>query len=227
MRNKLKSTFYNPFDFSSKPNWYYGLYRKEMIKYVPRTAKTILDVGCSSGLFGAQLKKVLGAEVWGIELNKESALKANAKLSKVLIGDINELIKDIPDSYFDAVVFNDVLEHLVDPFEVLLKMKKKLAPEGVIVCSLPNIRYIVTLKRLLINKQWKYEDSGIMDKTHLRFFTLNSIKYMFKSLNFEILKIEGINSINLWFVPLLIIITFGYFSDTKYQEFACVVKPSS
>src|SRR3989344_2104623 len=179
MKNKNPIASRDKFDFSVKPDWYYGLYRTEMIKFVPKTAKKILDVGCSSGLFGIQLKKTLDAEVWGIELDKKSAKIASKSLNKVLCGDVSEIIKNLPDSYFDIIVFNDVLEHLIDPYGVLLKMKKKLSPEGLIVCSLPNIRYIVALKRLILDKQWKYDDSGVLDKTHLRFFTLKSIKDMF------------------------------------------------
>ena len=72
---------------------------------------------------------------------------------------------------------------------------------------------------------WKYEDAGILDKTHLRFFTKNSITDMFNDLNFTIIKMHGINEIKTWKFNLINVLLFGYLSDTRYLQFACVVKP--
>lgn len=94
-----------------------------------------------------------------------------------------------------------------------------------VVCSIPNIRYIVPLKGLLLHKQWKYEADGVLDKTHLRFFTKKSIIDMFTSLDYEIITIEGINKNTSKKLAWLNFITFGYFSDTRYIRFACVAKP--
>lgn len=225
MIGKNKKSAKNKYDFSIKPDWYYRMYRKEMIKFVPFNSAKILDVGCSSGLFGEQLKKLLMAEVWGVELDPLSAKKASLVLKKVLAGDISLLMNDLPNRYFDTIVFNDVLEHLVDPFGILLKMKGKLTKNGVIVTSLPNIRYLETLKKLLIDKKWNYEDAGILDKTHLRFFTYKSIIEMFDSLEFDMIRIEGIHPIKSLYFKLFDLLTFRLFSDTRYMEFACVVKP--
>lgn len=198
--------------------------RPEMISYIPKNAKKILEVGCGSGLFGHQLKCELNAEVWGVELNADAAASAEKRIDKILVGDIHQLAGSLPSAYFDCIVFNDVLEHLINPFDVLSKMRKKLSPGGVVVCSIPNIRYFFTLKDLLIKKQWEYADNGILDRTHLRFFTKKSIMNMFNSLNYEIIKIEGIHAAKSWKLTLLNILFAGHLSDTKYLQFACVAK---
>ncbi len=215
------------FDLSAKPDDYYLRKRPEMLGYIPKTARKILDAGCGAGLFGSYLKQELNAEVWGIEIDEKAASVARNKIDKLLAGDIYNLLGELPDTYFDCIVFNDLLEHLADPFTVLNKIKAKLTKDGVIVCSIPNVRYFRILKDLLIKKQWKYQDSGILDKSHLRFFTQRSIVDMFKALGYEILRIEGIgpainNSFELRFLN---IITLGSLSDARYPKFACVVKP--
>lgn len=215
------------FDLAVKPSDYYLRDRLEMLRFIPETARKVLDAGCGAGLFGQEIKQKLNAEVWGIEIDEKAASVARNKIDNLLAGDINNLLGDLPDAYFDCIVFNDLLEHLPDPFTVLNRIKAKLGKGGVVVCSIPNIRYFKILKELLIKKQWKYQDSGILDKTHLRFFTERSIIDMFKGLSYEILKIEGIGpAINTsWELKLLNLITFGQLSDAKYPKFACVVRP--
>jgi 2-polyprenyl-3-methyl-5-hydroxy-6-metoxy-1,4-benzoquinol methylase len=212
-------------DLLVKPEDYFVQTRPEMLSFIPKNAKRILEIGCASGLFGAQLKRDLKAEVWGVETDNDTSAVAREKLDHVLVGDIFQLMEDLPDRYFDCLVFNDVLEHLVDPFAVLLRMKGKIAQDGVVVCSIPNVRFFYILKNFLISKQWKYEDAGIMDKTHLRFFTKNSIIDMFNTLGYRVLKIEGINGIRSWKFSLINALSLGYLSDTRYLQFACVVKP--
>lgn len=210
---------------SSKPESYYAAARSEMMEFIPQGAKKILDVGCGEAVFSWKLKQKLNAEVWGIEIDSSAAALAQKKIDKVLIGDISQLIDNLPNSYFDCIIINDVLEHLVDPFGILLAIKIKINTSGVIVCSIPNVRYFPVLKDLLIKKQWRYGDIGILDKTHLRFFTKKSIIDMFNSLGYNILRIEGINPIKTWKFKLLIVFSLGYLSDTKYPQFVCVVEP--
>lgn len=215
------------FNLAVKPSDYYLRERSEILGYIPKTARKILDAGCGAGVFAVQLKQKLNAEVWGIEMDGKAASLAKDKIDKILVGDIYNLLSGLPDTYFDCVIFNDLLEHLADPFTVLTKIKDKLTKDGVIVCSIPNIRYFKILKELLLKKQWKYQDSGILDKSHLRFFTQESIKEMFEVLGYEVLRLEGMGPAinNSWGLKILNFITFGNLSDAKYPKFACVVKP--
>ena len=214
-------------DLSAKEAGYYTYERKEMLEFIPDNAARVLDVGCGAGAFGYEVKKGRDIEVWGIELDESAAASAREKLDRVLQGDINGMLDSIPDGYFDCVVFNDVLEHLIDHYTVLLRMKGKIRNYGCVVCSFPNIRYHKQLKELLIKKQWQYKDTGILDKTHLRFFTEKSIIDMFDALDFRIIVLKGMNRTRSRNFRLLNRILFGFLTDAQYAKFACVVKPKT
>ena len=204
-------------------NLYYTYSRPEIVGLVPVNAKRILDVGCGEGRFSLQFKGKM--KTWGIEMEPAVAEIAKNNIDKVLVGDVLKNIDNIPNSYFDCIIFNDVLEHMTDPYTVLRKMKDKLNSNGIVICSIPNIRHISVLKKLLINKQWKYEDFGIMDRTHFRFFTYKSIIDMFVDAGYQIVKIKGINGTSWWkFFPINVL-TLGFMFDTRYIQFVCVAKP--
>lgn len=212
-------------DLEIKPDDYYTQARFEMLKYIPSDSSVMLDAGCGTGNFGQLVKEQNPKiEIWGIELDKASADEARAKLDNVLNGDVCVLADTLPDDHFDCIIFNDILEHLADPYSLLSKIKAKLKPTGSIVCSLPNVRYLPNLRDLILRKQWKYVDAGILDKTHLRFFTKSSIIDMFVHLDFELLSIEGINPIKSVKFDIINILALGTLSDTRYLQFACVAK---
>jgi 2-polyprenyl-3-methyl-5-hydroxy-6-metoxy-1,4-benzoquinol methylase len=215
----------NLLDFKEKPEDYYSLSRPEMLEYIPKNSKIILDVGCGYGYFGRLVKDKMNSTVWGIELDDVAGESAKSNLDNVFIGDVFDIIETLPKQHFDCIVFNDILEHLVDPYTLLEKTKSLLTNQGVVVCSIPNVRYIGNLKRLLISKQWKYEDFGILDKTHLRFFTKKSIIETMEILGFDIITIKGINQVKTFKFNLLNALFLGTLSDTRYLQFACVVKP--
>lgn len=204
---------------------YYQCDRDEMLGFIPQSSKTILDVGCGEGNFGIALKDNLQAEVWGVELNDDAAKVAKKYLDKVVISDVFDSLSILPDDYFDCIVFNDSLEHLTNPYQLLNDIKTKLKPNGYIVCSIPNVRYIKNLYELLIKKDWRYRDEGILDFTHFRFFTKKSIRKMFESNDYEIITLKGINPIRKKFLFCIInILSFGLFSDSKYLQFAVVAQ---
>lgn len=208
-----------------KQNGYYSANRSNMLKYIPSNVSKILDVGCGEGEFGGTIKASKNVEVWGLELCAEAAEIAKIKLDKVIVNDIENVHDSFPENYFDCIIFNDVLEHLKYPWLILEKIKISLKDNGRIVASIPNIRYFNTLKDIVINKEWKYEDEGILDKTHLRFFTKSSIMDMFNRCGYEVMVIEGINPIKFpWKFNLLNIITNYQFEDTRYMQFACVAQ---
>lgn len=214
-------------DLSTKPEQYFSQPRPEMDRFVPATAKHVLDVGCGEGTFGSRLKEKLGAEVWGVELIPSIADIAQRRLDRVLCGDIMQQLEQIPDQYFDCVIFNDVIEHLIDPYRLLVAVKQKLTRGGIVVCSIPNIRYFRNLFDIVVRGEWSYQEGGILDKTHLRFFTKKSIAEMFESLGYRICRLEGISATPSWRVKLFNLATLGYFSDTQYVQFACVAEPVS
>lgn len=194
-----------------------------MLDFLPKEAKTFLELGCSEGKFGKQIKEQ-GKKVWGSEYVPETAAKASLVLDKVLVGDINEHYKELPDNYFDCIISNDVLEHLTYPTETFQKLAPKLTSNGYIVASIPNVRYIKNLYNLIFRKDWKYENEGILDNTHFRFFTEKSIVRFFYEINFEIVRMEGINPSGNSILKLINFLTFNFFEDTKYLQFAVLAK---
>ncbi|HQB36731.1 MAG TPA: class I SAM-dependent methyltransferase [Bacteroidales bacterium] len=203
-----------------KDSNYYTQSRPEIAKLVPKNISTILDVGCAQGSFLKLVKELSGAETWGIELLPEIAEKAT--VDKILTGKVEDLIHLIPNGYFDCITFNDVLEHLLEPTEVLKAISLKLSKDGIIIASIPNIRYYVCLYELLIKKDWKYKDSGILDSTHLRFFTKKSMKRMFEEAGFKNIQQKGLVHNSSWKFKLLDFFTFGLPMDIKYQQFICI-----
>lgn len=211
-------------DYQDKSVEYFSFPRDEMLGYLPKNAKKVLEVGCGRGTFAAQIKAYNNAEIWGIELVETEAELAKSIVDNIFVGKCEDIIKDLPDNYFDAVYFNDVLEHLVDPYWVLSKLKAKIATNGLIISSIPNIRNFRILKKLVVDGDWKYTDKGIMDRTHMRFFTKKSIKDMYEDLGYEVISHDGINPSKslkpyLYNIPLLF-----KAMDMKYAQFATVAK---
>lgn len=208
--------------YENKPQGYYDNVREEMLKYLPENAKKILDIGCGNGAFASLVKQKNGAEVWGIELMEDEAKVAVDVLDKVFVGNCEKHIGGLPENYFDVIYMNDVLEHLVDPYSVLEILKSKLAPNGVVISSIPNVRFFRTFSKVLFSKDWKYDEYGVMDKTHLRFFTGKSIKRMYEELGYSILTHEGIN-VTRSIKPILFNIPFLFTQmDIRNVQYATV-----
>ncbi|MEG9328822.1 class I SAM-dependent methyltransferase [Salinimicrobium catena] len=211
-------------DYQNKSERYYSKVRQEMKKYLPENAERIIDVGCGNGSFASGIRKESGAEVWGVEYTKEGAQEAEKVLDKVFSGSCEENLKSLPDHYFDVAFFNDVLEHMPDPAKLLSEFKLKMAPGGIVISSIPNIRYHNALLPILFKKDFRYKSSGVMDYTHLRFFTSKSITRLFEEQGYEVIVHEGINRSKslkpvLYNIPLL----FTQM-DIFYPQFATVAK---
>ena len=117
---------------------YFNNSRSEMLRFVPHDCRFVLEVGCGEGLFGKSIIERQKAEVWGIEPNKEASSKAKQNLTKVLNAEFNTNA-NLPTGYFDCVIFNDVLEHMYDPWAAVTFTKTLLRnKDSVVVMSVPN-----------------------------------------------------------------------------------------
>lgn len=164
---------------------YYQQPRHEVAALVPMTARRVLDVGCAEGVLGAHLLQRGVAEVYGIEQVPEVAARAAGRLTRVICGDVGTVDLPADIGTFDCIIFADVLEHLADPVAALRRFIPLLNPDGVIAASIPNVRHHAIL-HMLAEGHWSYQDHGIMDRTHLRFFTLKEIHALFDRLGFDI-----------------------------------------
>lgn len=163
--------------------------RDELLSLVPQGIKKVLDVGCGNGSLGAKLKE-RQIEVVGIEKDRELYASAKEKLSQVFLVDVENFELPYPRGYFDCIMYADIIEHLIDPLSTLKNHSKYLRDNGYVITSIPNIRYYKVIIRLLLGGSWDYVDAGILDRTHLRFFTLINIEELFIKAGYKITDIK-------------------------------------
>ena|SRR3989344_131404 len=179
--------------YKDKPRHYFDVLRNDLIVHIEPGGHRILDIGCSAGSTGQALKRDgKASEVVGVELTREAVAIAEGKLDRVLCGDIEQMELPYPIGYFDYILCGDVLEHLRDPWGVLAKLRAHLRSGGRIVASIPNIRNWRILANLVLRGRWDYTASGILDSTHLRFFTRSSIIEMFEGAGFALEEITHV-----------------------------------
>jgi 2-polyprenyl-3-methyl-5-hydroxy-6-metoxy-1,4-benzoquinol methylase len=152
-----------------------------------RTAPNIvLDLGCGAGAVGRKLlRDGKASQVVGVELFGAAAEEAARYYSAVHTGDIEEMTLPYT-RHFDYVICGDILEHLKDPYSVVKKIPGWLKDDGRLICSLPNVRHWPVLVDLAFRGAWEYRDAGVMDRTHLRFFTRKSCSQMLRDAGFEV-----------------------------------------
>jgi 2-polyprenyl-3-methyl-5-hydroxy-6-metoxy-1,4-benzoquinol methylase len=174
---------------------YFEWTRPELRALVPAGARRVLDVGCGAGALGAALRAERGIEVIGLEGFPDAARQAAARLDDALCVDLDAL-DGVPfgPGHFDAMVFGDVLEHLRDPHRLLRALRPHLAPDGAIVCSIPNVKHWTVLMPLLVHDRWEYADAGLLDRTHVHLFTLEEIDRMLVACGFEATHV-GVNDL--------------------------------
>ncbi len=196
--------------------------------FLPQRARNVIELGCGSGSFGKVLRQNYPeACIIGVEINPQAAEKARPVYDTVHISDVNDVLSATTPGLFDLIVCNDILEHLTDPWKCLNLAKNCLASDGVVVASIPNMRFWPVLSDLLFNKAWNYRDAGVMDRTHLRFFTESSIHRLFVDCGYVVDTLEGISRtsrISLrW--RLLNALMAGRLFDCVYPQFAVVAGP--
>lgn len=199
---------------------YYSNVRHEIEALLPHDFSTVMDIGCGNGATSEWLKsKKSDTFIIGIEYNEDEASAAELKLDKVQVSDLNSEMPKI-DQYLgkvDLLLMLDILEHLQDPWSRLKSFRAVLSPQGIVIASIPNIRNMKVLIPLIFRGKWTYESAGILDRTHLRFFTRNSILELFENAGFAVdtikatgpLRAGDIKSISGAFVYTLNLLTFG------------------
>jgi 2-polyprenyl-3-methyl-5-hydroxy-6-metoxy-1,4-benzoquinol methylase len=205
---------------------YYRQDRLEIAKLIPPDYSKVLEIGCSDGNFRQYFGHA--CEYWGIEPFQAAAQAASQKLDKVLIGSFQEVFEYLPENFFDLIICNDVIEHFADHDAFLQVIKQKMIKDSYIIGSIPNVRYITNIIELLFQKDWRYREEGILDKTHLRFFTEKSLKRTFIANNYSIEEFYGFNKMRMKPISLKtilkMILTLIFGRDSQFWQFGFRLK---
>ena len=216
----------NP-NLEAKPDRaYYSRARTWPSLFDIKTGSRILDVGCGRGMLGAYLQKNHDSKVTGLEIIEENYQVAADILDKAHLGDIETMDLSILGNGFDYVIFSDSLEHLLDPKSVLEHVKNLLCADGLLLISMPNVRNFRVTLPLLMRDEWEYCDEGLLDRTHLRFFTGTSICKLLESCGYSVEQILVDLPLSSK-VGILNILTFGFFRrhlTSHYFIKACLAK---
>lgn len=184
--------------YAEKPREYFSGTRADWVSELPNSSDArILEVGCGAGATGA-LAMSSGKCGWfsGLELDPEAAQRAEHALSEAVCGDIESLALPWPEHSFDVLFISEVLEHLVDPWSALRKLRPLLKTGARVFASSPNAaHYRVIL--MLMRGQWRLDSHGTMDRTHLRWFTPKSYRSMFESAGYTVERVGSVERFGL------------------------------
>jgi methionine biosynthesis protein MetW len=176
---------------NSHPLVYSGNINLIIFREIKKHSK-VLDVGCNTGRLGRKLIEEKGCTVYGVDISEEVVMEAQKNIDFAAIVDLEREGIPFPDRDFDVIILADILEHLKDPEALLIYLKAFLKDDGEIIISVPNVANIKNRVRLLFGK-WNYTEHGILDKTHLRFFTQKTIT--------QLINKVGLNIANMNFSP--------------------------
>ena len=171
---------------------YHDNVRVEIASFIDEPPALVLDIGCGGGATGKLIKqKFPGVKVIGIEKNSQAAEHARQVLDDVICGDLHEIPMHarLGNARIDLVLLLDVLEHLYDPWRALERIHNWLAPGTRVLASIPNVRNLATLDQLA-GGRWKYEPNGVLDITHVRFFTKESLRNLFEETGYRVADMQ-------------------------------------
>jgi SAM-dependent methyltransferase len=182
--------------YTAKQAQYFKHARPELLdlfsSVYPNGTGYVVELGCGEGHLGAAIRQQGQVGQYdGIELVPAAAAVARTQLSNVYSHDLNglDLASVFGRGRVDCLICADVLEHLLDPWALLASARDILKPDGVVIASIPNLRNVHVVRKILFDR-WAYEPEGILDITHLRFFTLSSIRSLFADSGFAVCEIR-------------------------------------
>jgi 2-polyprenyl-3-methyl-5-hydroxy-6-metoxy-1,4-benzoquinol methylase len=162
---------------------YFSLERTLFKEAVKENNLIILDVGCGAGILGAHFIKNQNCRVYGVEISQSAFDQASLVLTHTMKGNIETMNLDFQHGFFDVIIMGDVVEHLINPIETIKKLLPFLKNGGKIHVTVPNVKHWTVLYALIFKDEWEYKDWGILDYTHLKFFTKKSFVKSLKTLS--------------------------------------------
>lgn len=217
---------------------YYGYERNDVINYVSeyffknkisKKISTVLEVGCGDGGTGKIIKEKFGVNKYvGVELMQEIANKAEKNVDKAICGDFEKMLESgnlqgIDKDRYDMILFLDTLEHMYNPWTAIKKAREWLNEDGFLVLSIPNAGHISIVKKLLRDK-FAYEKSGLLDITHIRFFTFSTIQKMLNDNGYEIAGFTTLNDLSITKIKLFNFFTFNFFKKQFIISYTVIAK---
>lgn len=175
--------------YENKTETYRG-FNRHMMPFIKSDSR-ILDVGCGTGKLGGVLQTEKNCQVYGMDISTTAIAEAKHHLYHATAVDIEEETPPFPDRYFDVIVLGDIIEHLRFPESVFKKLLPLLKPKGVFVVSVPNVANILIRLKLLAGK-WQYTETGILDETHVKFYTRKTMLELFDKAGLKIIDLTWI-----------------------------------
>lgn len=205
---------------------YYSNRRRDIELVLPPHAGSVLEVGCGAGETLRWLKATgRCTSTTGIEIVSAAGELARAHVDRVLVGDAERLIDtELAARSFDLVLCLDVLEHLVDPWAFARKAANLVVPGGLLIASVPNVRNVRVVTDLLFRGRWAYQSAGILDRTHLRFFTRESAVSLLSAAS---LRIERVVPNVAGRSAIIDRLTAGLFSDLLAIQFIIAARATA
>jgi SAM-dependent methyltransferase len=176
---------------------YYNRLNLDLLRLMPPDARVIVEVGCGAAALAEAYRRINTKVCYcGIEKNEAVALAASssARLDRVVAADAevvepSELGLSDTEPSVDCLVFGDVLEHMIDPWAVLTRLTRWVREGGQVLACIPNVQHYSILVNLLRGK-WDYQDEGLLDRTHLRFFTLSGVQQLFARAGLQVFEVQ-------------------------------------
>ena len=177
--------------YKTKTDEYFTSAQRDYVARLPiDDSARVLEIGCGNGATGAlALASGKCGTYVGVEMFEPMAQIAAKTITRVHIGNVENMVLDYPVAHFDALICSEVLEHLVDPYSTLVRLVKLIRPGGLVLASSPNISHYLIIANLLRGK-FEYSEAGAMDRTHLRWFTPPGYRQMFENANVETLHLQ-------------------------------------
>ena len=213
---------------------YYDWLRQDVVDIVTKVitadqVESALEIGCASGKTGALLKSKLNVTYYaGLDIVAAATEKAAENIDLALCGNIERMLEDgdfqgLDLKTYDMLLYLDVIEHLQDPWAVLKHTSEWLRPGGYVVLSIPNAGHIYVIKKLLQDR-FEYDDRGLLDRTHLRFFTLHTIKDMLNTCGLALVTLGNTNDLDILKVKVFNALTFGIFRKQFVKQYLVVAR---
>jgi len=178
--------------FNKKPE-YYNNYRNDLINMLPSIQGKFLEVGCGYGATLDYVKSRGASYVAGIDISSDAITVAkDLGLDFTAVADIETYELPFEKNEFDCIILADVLEHLYNPWDTLNKLKLYLKDDGMLLLSIPNVKHYTILKSLIFSDEWSYSDLGILDNSHIRFFTLKEIDKLLTGAGLAVVEIRNV-----------------------------------